>query len=330
MVDAGSGRSPRGHGAGLFSDLPSALFGGLLLASSVFLAGSSSAQQPPLPPVWACQDEICQRATRNGERLSLEMQNRRAQTAWIVVEPFGLSNVKPLRPALYAIQVGPGETRTAGILTIEDTTKPYAYQAKWQAVAGNPHAVHDDRWHYRMPFGGSSPITISQGYDGPFTHKGLGAYALDFPMPLDTPVLAARGGTLVEIADGHATYSIRTDENEGDNRVMIEHVDGTLSLYAHLRHGGSARLGQHVESGDRIGLSGDSGFSTGPHLHFEVFKVRPDGQRQTIPVQFWDGTAKGFSPLVGRAYAPGCERARRSSCRPGELASETSASARHD
>lgn len=296
----------------------------LLAGTLAFLGpGAPSAESRPSPPTWTCRDEVCQRATRSGETLTLELQNRRNRPTWVVLDPLELSNVKSLRPSPALLELGPGETRTAGLLAIEDATKPFAYQANWKALSGNPGAVHDDRWHYRMPFGGSSSITISQGYDGPFTHKGLGAYALDFPMPLDTPVLAARGGTIVETVDERGASGDPVGEYEVDNRVVIEHADGTFAIYAHLRHGGPARIGDHVESGDLIGLSGDTGFSTGPHLHFEVFKIRGDGQRQTIPVKFWNGTAKGFTALAGVEYAPGCPRVTGSPCRTGELASES-------
>ncbi|MFO0690139.1 MAG: M23 family metallopeptidase [Myxococcota bacterium] len=307
---------------------PAALLLALLALLALFVALLTSdrvaAQARTTPPAWTCRDELCQRATRQGDRLAIELQNRGPRSTWVVLEPFDLSNVKTLRPAPFTLRIGPGETRTAGVLAIQDETQPYAYQARWRALPGNPDAVHDDRWQYRMPFGGPSPAEISQGYDGPFTHKGLAAYALDIPLPLGTPVLAARGGTIVEVPTDPVASGVaeRRSESEMDRRVMIEHADGTFGIYAHLRPGGPARLGQHVEAGDPIGFSGDTGFATGPHLHFEVAKFRRDGQRQTLPVRFWNGTAQGFVPLAGFAYAPGCSRADGARCRPGELASE--------
>lgn len=282
----------------------------LALANVVALAASdrAGAQTRPSEPDWTCERSICQRAVRRGEQLSIELQNRRLRSAWVVLEPFGLSNVEALRPLPFTIRIGPGETHVAGVLVIADPRKPYAYQARWHALEGNPDAVHDDRSRYRMPFGGSDPIEVSQGYDGPFTHEGLGAYALDFPMPSGTPVLAARGGTIVEVPTAEVARGVRERENEGegesDNRVMIEHADGTFAIYAHLLPGGPVRLGQQVAAGDPIGASGATGFATGPHLHFEVAKLRRDGRRQTIPVKFWNGTAEGFTPLAGFAYAP--------------------------
>ena len=271
---------------------------------------------------WTCQAKICQRVTQRGVSLTFELRNDLDQPTYVVLEVHDLSNVKRRTPTPFVVRLEPGEVRSAGGLTIQDGTQSHAYRTAWRALPGNPNAVHDDRWQYRMPFGGTSAIRISQGYDGPFTHKGLGAYALDFPMKSGTPILAARGGTIAEVVDDKLTSGVRTGENEGDNRVVIEHADGTFAIYAHLRQGGPTRIGQRVESGDRIGLSGDTGFSTGPHLHFEVYKVRRDGQRQTLPVQFWNGTQAGFTALAGLEVEPGCPRSGGSSCLPGALASE--------
>ncbi len=271
---------------------------------------------------WTCRGQVCQRASRRGTHLTLELQSRRPAPCWVVLEPHALSNVKALQATPFTVRLEPGETRTAGLLAIEDAAMPHRYETKWRVLPGNPNAVHDDRWHYRMPFGGSQMIPISQGYNGRFSHKGASAYALDFPMPSGTPILASRGGTIVEVVSDRVASGIRTGESEGDNRVVIEHLDGTFAVYAHLRHGGPTLVGQRVQSGDLIGLSGDTGFSTGPHLHFEVYKIGNNGQRQSISVKFWNGTKAGFTALAGLQYEPGCPRDGGEMCLPGELASE--------
>jgi len=296
----------------------------LLICLILTIPAPSSASDPSTNPSaeWTCREQICQRVTRRGLELAVELRSERSTTAYVVVTPDGLSNVKTLPTPPFTVRLEPGQTKTAGRLAIQDPDAPHAYQMSWRTSSGNPFAVHDDRWHYRMPFGGSAPVEISQGYDGKVSHRRLGAYALDFPMPSGTPVLAARGGTIALVIHDKAMSGIRTGKNEGDNRVVIEHADGTFAVYAHLRPGGSARIGQRVLSGEPIGLSGDTGFSTGPHLHFEVYKIRQDGQRETIPVRFWNGTKAGFTPLAGHAYGPGCPRGGARRCLPGELAGE--------
>ncbi|MEZ4282765.1 MAG: M23 family metallopeptidase [Myxococcota bacterium] len=291
-----------------------------LLAQALPAAGAE--RSSPESEDWTCRGQVCQRVSQRGNYLTLELQSRRPAPCWVVLEPHGLTNVKALQATPFTVRLEPGQTRTAGVLTIEDAAMPHRYQTKWRVLAGNPNAIHDDRWHYRMPFGGSHMVPISQGYNGRFSHKGASAYALDFPMPWGTPILASRGGTIVEVINDKVASGIRTGESEGDNRVVIEHLDGTFAVYAHLRHGGPARVGQRVQSGELIGLSGDTGFSTGPHLHFEVYKIGKNGQRQSIPVKFWNGTKAGFTPLAGLQYKPGCPRDGGEMCMPGELASE--------
>jgi murein DD-endopeptidase MepM/ murein hydrolase activator NlpD len=67
------------------------------------------------------------------------------------------------------------------------------------------------------------------------------------------------------------------------NFIRILHADGSMAVYAHLaEHGALVRQGQPVETGQRIGLSGNTGYSTAPHLHFAV-QVNRGGQLTSIP-----------------------------------------------
>lgn len=103
-------------------------------------------------------------------------------------------------------------------------------------------------------------------------HKGT-----DFGVSIGTPVYAAAAGTVLRAHDGCANNGYIGNRCGGGfgNHVIIGHADGTATLYAHLSPGsvevrtGDA-TGETVTCGQRIGLSGHSGNSTGPHLHFEV------------------------------------------------------------
>lgn len=93
-------------------------------------------------------------------------------------------------------------------------------------------------------------------------------------------ILAAAAGTVVEVEDGHydrchgdlTTGTVNCDGHDGiANRVIVEHEGGYRTLYWHMKEGSVAVvLGQTVEAGDALGLVGSSGFSTQPHLHFEL------------------------------------------------------------
>ncbi len=301
---------------------PVNLLAALLLAVTAGPLADAKAGTTEQVSDWSCHERVCLRTLRRGEFVTFQIQSRRKTPTWVVVEPTVLENLRPLQPTPFALRAEPGGRYDAGVAAIVDGRRAYSHETSFSLLRGNPNAVHDDGWHYRMPFGGTSQRGISQGYNGRFSHKGLGRYALDFPMPWGTPILASRGGVIVEVINDMVASGTRTGEFEKDNRVVIEHRDGTFAIYAHLRHGGPARVGQRVRQGDLIGLSGDTGFSTGPHLHFEVFKLRRDGKRKTIPVKFWNGTARGFTPVAGLVYKPGCPSSGGSQCLPGELALE--------
>ena len=130
---------------------------------------------------------------------------------------------------------------------------------------------------YRAPFAPGSSFTVTQGFHGTATHASpSNEYAVDIAMPIGTGVYAARSGVVVQIA--YSNYSGGTDpEVDGPraNIVRILHEDGTLALYAHLdRASVRVRPGEQVRAGQYIADSGNTGFTTGPHLHFAILKNR--------------------------------------------------------
>lgn len=89
-----------------------------------------------------------------------------------------------------------------------------------------------------------------------------GHNGVDYAVPTRTPVLASGGGIVIKTGfdpDGYGKY------------IKITHNGSYISLYAHLEEI-QVKNNQHVETGQQIGLSGSTGFSTGPHLHFEIRK----------------------------------------------------------
>lgn len=106
-------------------------------------------------------------------------------------------------------------------------------------------------------------------YDG---HQGIDIGILDFyEMDEGVPIKAAAPGTVVARQDGQ--FDRRTAWTNGvqANYVIVQHADGSLGYYWHMRKG-SVRpiVGQVVSTGEVLGLVGSSGFSSGPHLHFET------------------------------------------------------------
>ncbi|PON18227.1 hypothetical protein C2W62_08955 [Candidatus Entotheonella serta] len=109
---------------------------------------------------------------------------------------------------------------------------------------------------------------MSQGFRGSFSHRGTFTYSYDFIMSIGTLLVASRAGTIYAVED---RFPNGTGQFIHTNFVVVDHHDGTFTRYLHLtRRGALVEVGDWVEVGEPIGLSGNSGFSGGPHLHFDV------------------------------------------------------------
>lgn len=99
-------------------------------------------------------------------------------------------------------------------------------------------------------------------------YSGHGHDGLDIAASIGTPVHAALSGTVIGTGNTDATPSCRG--GSFGNWVMIKHANGINTMYAHLSKIGVSQ-GQSVTTGDVIGYSGETGYATGPHLHFGVY-----------------------------------------------------------
>ena len=171
---------------------------------------------------------------------------------------------------------------------------------KYTAVValGAPDAVHSPPGPYRVPFGVGSTYLITQAYPSRLTHVTPDSeYALDIALPDGTPVYAARDGVVINARHDSFRGAASPVMLDQANVVEILHDDGTIAIYAHL-HWDSirVRIGDHVQRGQYIANSGNTGFSSGPHLHFAV--VRNAGLVDvSIPVQFSGFAGVAMSPV---------------------------------
>ncbi|MCQ4302506.1 peptidase M23 [Stutzerimonas frequens] len=151
-------------------------------------------------------------------------------------------------------------------LAPRDASKPLKYTPKLRHALGDPRLIPKP-YKYPLPWRGG-PFRLTQGANGQYSHfTPKGRYAVDIAMPEGTPIVAARGGMVVKIENQQSGRG----NNPAGNFVRIMHDDGTMGVYLHLMKGSVAvREGQRVETGTRIARSGNTGNSTGPHLHFVV------------------------------------------------------------
>ena len=157
----------------------------------------------------------------------------------------------------------------------------FAYQWHYGVIG----AKADAKYAYALPYRHGESHVMIQGFNGAFSHQGK--YALDFDMPQGTPICAARGGVVTGIEEkynvGGETEALKLKANH----IEILHSDGTFARYAHLKKNGArVHVGQRVQRGQVIGYSGNTGYSSGPHLHFEVVLLKDDLDYESIPVGF--------------------------------------------
>lgn len=236
-------------------------------------------------------------ATGNGGYV-FEAENLNPFTVTLNVDFTQLENLSPSAKLPFFIEI-PGKTRKA-VLTLSLITPSAAatFRSSYGWVRGSAFAVHRDDYLYRLPFAKGMGVSVSQGYHGETSHKGLSAYAVDFPVPIGTPIYAAREGMVVGAESSNTLGAPSPEYRQFANFVIIEHDDGTMGNYFHLKQGGAAvNVGQKVKQGDLIGYSGNTGYSSGPHLHFSVSKVDPVSMRRPMNLPVRMQTAQGIVML---------------------------------
>jgi murein DD-endopeptidase MepM/ murein hydrolase activator NlpD len=178
----------------------------------------------------------------------------------------------------------------AELITVSrgDVTMPMQFEYQFQFIPGSPEANHEPESLYRLPYASAESFNVSQAYPDRITHADPSSqYAIDFDMPIGTGVYAARSGVVIEVAsDFFQSGTDLTVDGPRANVVRVYHDDGTMSLYAHLNWN-SIRVvpGQRLERGEYLADSGNTGFSTGPHLHFAVQR-NSGGSIVSVPIQF--------------------------------------------
>ncbi len=186
------------------------------------------------------------------------------------------------------------------LAAIENNIAPdIEYRYLW--LPGDPRASHVPERPYRVPFAVAARYPVSQTFPVGITHDTPDSwYAVDIAMPIGTGIYAARSGVVFEVAS--ANFQGGTDverDAQHANIVRIMHDDGSHAVYAHLNWNSiRVRPGDRVERGQYIADSGNTGFTSGPHLHFAVLINR--GMRlESVPITFEGADGAAVQPATG-------------------------------
>lgn len=243
---------------------------------------------------------------KNGQgEMVFEAENLNPYLVTLSLDFEKMSNVKANHSLPLYVEL-PGRTKKEILrLTPLISSLEMSYQSSYGWVKGSAFAQHDDSYIYRLPFSSGASVRVSQGYNGGYSHKGLSAYAVDFSLPVGTPVYAAREGDVVGVDVSNNLGGPSPEYRPYMNYVNIRHADGTLGNYYHLKLGGSAvKIGDVVKKGQLIAYSGNTGYTTAPHLHFSVSKVDPVSMRRPMNLPIKIQTLQGIvsNPREGENY----------------------------
>ncbi|MGH8261839.1 MAG: peptidoglycan DD-metalloendopeptidase family protein [Steroidobacterales bacterium] len=185
-------------------------------------------------------------------------------------------------------------------LTYDGAPEKASFGYRYAVLYGDPKAEHRPTEPYRAPFAVAQRFRISQAFPSRRTHTDAGSfYAIDISMPVGTQIYAARAGTVIEVAARFFEGNADPKNAARANLVRILQPDGTMAIYAHLQWDSiRVRPGQIVKRGQYIANSGNTGFTTGPHLHFAVQK-NSGLAMASLPVEFAGPAGSAVTPKDG-------------------------------
>ncbi len=241
------------------------------------------------------EDWACWEVREIGDRFEFWVRNLKPYvfTASLEVRTRHLRSESKQSNRFEVTEVIPGESSQL-VLTLFATrsSRDVWYQDIFYWLPGDADAEHDDTIRYLAPFAPDESYPLVQGFGGGFSHSGGSRYAVDFAMPVGTRVHAARDGTVVETVSHHDRGGSDRRYAPFANYIVVLHEDGTTGEYYHLKQGGVlVEVDQVIKAGDLIGISGNTGFSSLPHLHFAVYRPKPMGEFESLPFRFVDGVA---------------------------------------
>lgn len=234
-----------------------------------------------------CSEEtVCVEVDDAGGEFTFHAINKKSALPITVSTKVSSSNIDVVEGAIESVVLDGGERKFLFKLAIVDMNEGWRYNYKFDWAYGSFDVEHDADFEYSLPYQKGNRHMVSQGCNGEFSHKYYAPNAIDFEMREGTPIHAARDGRVVDVVNDFKRGGSFSGLRGKDNNIKILHSDGTIGSYNHLMPDGvSVELNSEVKAGEMIGFSGNTGFSSGPHLHFTVTRARKDGRElETFPI----------------------------------------------
>jgi murein DD-endopeptidase MepM/ murein hydrolase activator NlpD len=128
---------------------------------------------------------------------------------------------------------------------------------------------NDTSYVYWLPYMPGKKFFLVQAANSHMSHKD--ELSLDFKMKKGSQICAAREGVVIEVKKDSDKGGLKDEYLSQGNHIIIQHNDGSIAQYWHLdKDGAYVNVGDTVQKGQLIGLSGNTGYTAFPHLHFQV------------------------------------------------------------
>ncbi|TAE46700.1 MAG: M23 family metallopeptidase [Cytophagales bacterium] len=233
----------------------------------------------------AQEQKITITSIKDGKNYYFNISNPFPYTVSVLIEFPELSNLSANKQIPFKVVLKPNQSREKVItLSPKNTNGKSSYRYTFKTINGDCNKKHQAKYPYSLPFEKGKKVRVMQGFFGDFSHQK--EYAIDFDIPIGTKIMAAREGIVIETKDDSDSGGKTKEFANQGNFIRILHDDATTGIYFHLKKNGVAvKVGNKVEKSQLIGYSGNTGWSTAPHLHFEIRQNSFEGKK-TVPFLF--------------------------------------------
>ncbi len=259
--------------------------------------------QPNIFNNCSAQNPICSINTETFNSVELTLYNNSSYVVTMDLE-YESTNIQSIKALVGTFTIPPQESLTALKMSVINEDDYWELNWTYSYQRGDFNANHTGDFIYMLPYLKGESYLVSQSYNDDFSHKtGANQYAVDFVMDEGTLILAARAGKVVQVIEKYIRSGTNSYFLDKANVVVIEQDDGTHAEYAHIeRYGAIVEVGDRVEAGQKIALSGNTGYSTGPHLHFTITSPLDGKSKTSHPFIVQSNDALITEPVKGTFY----------------------------